>query len=371
MTEIRQYEDTINILRIAGPYIQLEKREKELASVEDMIRQYGHPRGTISSMEKEISENYSNYFRLLDEVGKQGLFAVKKKNALRQQAAELEAKTHQIEKDGLALMQRIAPYKKDEELYDKYDQLNGEIARLRETLAGTDSAESEEVMKEAVEAAYRVVLDESVLGSLLAYPPYEEVLAQDEQVMDYIKEHPSCAQDWISPHIPVETLYKIEDLAWFYDDEERAGYDKSEEQLVKEFEQYFSQSPLLKRFELRRDVSPAFFDADRALRKRDYWLEETTIGGQPYSANTYGKPAQFVFLEDGKVRLVVAVMKASARPNNLTRGIRYACIDQDIPYLPFYTGMPNTKHYVLRKVYEALGLVESNGYETPFKPQKR
>ena len=176
---------------------------------------------------------------------------------------------------------------------------------------------------------------------------------------------PSASQNNYYP-MSKEELMKIE--RWTESNDSR-----TDSELLEDVGRYLANAELLKNYMIVRNVPPETFNADATILKnyvKYYGDMGENSRGEKYSANKYGRPVSFVIKDaEGNIKMMIMVAKDSSFSHWLVKWCWWWCQDHNIPLLKLHTGAANTEHYVVRRVYEILGLtktsVENIAYRNP------
>lgn len=331
----------------------LSKKENELDEVfhkaiqlPGIFRRIREVKSEITKIEKFLSELWIKRSSL-------GIFAGKQKKEIDLEINRLSKKKEDLQNELKNLHTMATPYSTENDIKNRAAALEAEIKMLKEHSLRISNY-SNPLWDE--NTLYQNLLNERTLTYILSCIEIADIFLADPTVKSFVNMHPTCFEECFSKNIPTEIVKQIEHLEfWKINSFEDT---RTEHDLVECLSEYFTNSVVLRDYSIERNVSPAVMDADAALRKRFPYLSETIINGERYSANKYGKPIQFLFIKDGKPCLAISIGKDSQLKHNLVRWAKYACEDLEIPYLAFRVGKPNTKHYVLRNVYEKLQVTE-------------
>ena len=163
---------------------------------------------------------------------------------------------------------------------------------------------------------------------------------------------PSSGQNDYHP-MSKEELMKIE--RWSDCNDRR-----TDSELIKDVGRYLSNAELLKKYLIVGNVPPETFNADATILKY-YGDMGKNPRGEKYSANKYGRPVSFVIKDANRnIKMMIMVAKDSSFSHWLVKWCWLWCQDHNVPLLKLHTGAANTEHYVVRRVYEMLGLIKAS-----------
>ena len=174
----------------------------------------------------------------------------------------------------------------------------------------------------------------------------EEQLRRQEQAERAAAERAAARPKSYTP-ITDENKLRLEELT-FVSDLKDADYEmasamdseqryKDEDELVEQFNKYFNEYKELSTengIELKRNVSPEYFGAHQKC-----------------------KPVQFLFRKNGNDKLAVLIVSKNNYGHPAVRNILKKCREK-VKCIVFFLYMPNTEHYVMRRVLEELGLID-------------
>ncbi len=146
---------------------------------------------------------------------------------------------------------------------------------------------------------------------------------------------------------------------------------RSAEELTLDIEDCLRKTERLTGFEIRKGISPEELDANSVILKHygqkfiDQFNKRKGIT-EPYNANKYGKPIDFILCQDGRPCLAIIVMKGhynyrgeytfQTMHHHLVRWILYWCEDNKVPLMKFYQGKENREDYIIDRVCSELGV---------------
>lgn len=358
-------------------YSALESKRRNVLSTFDAINE------TTSKL-KKIDDEISRCSQRRNSLG---FFAGREKKQLEEQIASLTNQKQILQRDLQTQKQAVQPYSSPREIDNELEEKGNKISQIEESIR---RLESELTPALSASEIYSKILEAPILEAVEKIPGASSLLSKDPEVQRYRKVKQNSLQgDVYSPDLSGTQLKTIEKLNYW----DQPADDRDEFELLEDIEIYLNNAKLLEEngYTIEREVLPSDLrlDADAVLRRnldakllKDYeqWGKETEAG--EFTANTYGKPLSFLISKDEKPALVLMILPRRAVTTGAFWGnpkfqywgvsgyrsvylkwIKYWCDEQHIPLITVYNTLPNTEHYVVRRVYEALKLVKGNGYK--------
>lgn len=373
----RQYSAFLAAKSLAEKENQLSQEEKNLLTIESDIRKLEERIGTIASIFENIDElkcRINNIQKEKDKLTERkrtlGFFAGKEKKAIDEQIHSLDDQERAVLNEIDKLKISVNPYNSCDDVQKdlismeaRKKSITGSISRLKEEIS---LGKSIEVWNE--EKVYEHLLDMTILYTLWKRSDVVGKLKSDERVTSYIEKNPitnpfSAAEETthqeFNMDMSFEDMYSLEKLNYWEQPKDR----RDEEELLDEIEDMLSSAELLDDYEIEREVCPEVFNANIVMKKHGECYENGTHydNGDTFDVNHYGKPASFVIKDfDGNVKLLIMLGKEQSFTYWLVKWAKLWCKDNNVPILCLHVGLPNTEHYIMRRVYEKLGLIDQS-----------
>lgn len=373
----RQYSSFLATKSLAAKENQLSQEEKNLLAIESDIQQLENRLGNIASVFGNIDELKVRINNILKEKekltqrkGSLVFFAGKKKRTIDEQIISLDNQERALLNEIYNLKKNVNPYNSCDDaqkalmsMKDRRESITGSISKLKEEIL---SGKSIEVWSE--EKVYEHLLDGAILYTLWKRPDVVGILKSDTRVTRYVENNPitnpfsfaeevTCSE--FNMNMPFEEMYLLEKLNYWEQPKDK----RDEEELLDEIEDMLDRAELLNDYEIEREVSPEEFNANLVMKNHGECYENGTHydNGDIFDVNHYGKPASFVIKDlDGKVKLLIMLGKERSFRHWLVKWAKLWCKDNNVPILRLRVGLPNTEHYILRRVYEKLGLIKQD-----------